>query len=208
MHVNPIQFILTVALIAVFFYMQHKKKQAQGPVKKAAPKGPQPAAAPRPPKPARPPEEVYADLRKKAFDVDPGSLGLTVAENEPYASLMEMGLPSTVVTLACFANGDAGLYYQTGGGMTGGGGHEAIRKAAQGFMSVSEKAIPELAPAEGQPLPEPEMVRFYVLTPRGVLTAETHRVDLSDPQSALGALFNAGQEVVTTMRQIQAQRAG
>jgi hypothetical protein len=207
MHVNPYIFTLTVILIIIFVYMQRQKKLAQGPKPKPG-QGLRPAApaAPKPPKPERPPEEVYQDLRRKAFATDPMSLGVNVQENEPYGALMEIGL-SSIVTLACFANGDASLYYQSGGGMTGGGGHESVRKTAQQFVGLAQKALPLLSPADGQPLPEPEGVRFYVLTPKGIFTTQTHREDLADPQSELGALFYCGQEVVTQMRQIQAQRA-
>jgi hypothetical protein len=202
MHVNPVIFTLTVILIIVFVVMQRKKKQAQDALKPKT--GP---AAPRPPKPQKPPEEVYADMRRKAFATDPMSLGLNVQENEPYAAIMELGLPSTVVTLVCFGNGDASLLYQSGGGMTGGGGHENVRRAAQKFVGLAQAALPLLSLANDQPLPEPEGVRFYALTPKGALTTQTHREDLADPHSALGALFYSGQEVVTQMRQIQAQRA-
>jgi hypothetical protein len=204
MHVNPVIFIATVILIIIFVVMQRKKKQARLAEEKKNKPAP---AAPRPPKPQKPPEEVYADMRRKAFATDPSSLGLAVQENEPYGAIMELGLPSTVVTLVCFGNGDASLLYQSGGGMTGGGGHENIRRAAQQFVGLSQKALPLLTPADGQPLPEPEAVRFYALTPKGALTTQTHREDLADPHSELGALFYSGQEVVTQMRQIQAQRS-
>jgi hypothetical protein len=205
MHVNPVIFILTVILTAVFIYMQMQKRKAQGPKPKFG-QAPKPAA-PKPPKPAKPPEEVFMDLRKQAFVTDPAGIGLTVQENEAYGGLMELGLPTSIVTLICFANGDASFCYQSGGGMTGGGGHEPVRKAAKEFVLLAEKALPEMSPATEQPLPQPDTVRFYVLTPKGIFTTETYREDLGDPKSPLGALFYGGQEVVTQMRQIQAQRA-
>lgn len=205
MHVNPYIFTLTVILIVIFVIMQRKKKLAQEGSRPKPKTGP-PVVREKPVKPERPPEEVFQDLRRKAFATDPMSLGVNVQENEPYAALMEIGL-SSVVTLVCFANGDASLYYQSGGGMTGGGGHEAVRRTAQQFIGLAQKALPQMSPADGQPLPDPEGVRFYALTPKGILTTQTHREDLADPHSELGALFYCGQEVVTQMRQVQAQRA-
>jgi len=206
MHVNPYIFTLTVILIVIFVWMQRKKKAAAGASRPKPKIGPPPVARERPAKPERPPEEVYQELRRKAFATDPMSLNINVQENEPYGALMEIGL-SSIVTLVCLANGDASLYYQSGGGMTGGGGHEAVRRTAQQFVGLAQKALSQMSPADGQPLPEPEGVRFYALTPKGILTAQTHREDLSDPHSELGALFYCGQEVVTQMRQVQAQRA-
>jgi hypothetical protein len=207
MHVNPIIFIATVILVIVFVWMQKKKKAAMPKKPKFGVGVPPKPAAPRPVKPAKPPEEVFADLRKQAFATDPGAMGISVQENEAYGSLMELGMPSSIVTLICFANGDASFCYQSGGGMTGGGVHERVRQAAKQFILLSEKALPELAPATEQPLPQPDTVRFYVLTPKGIFTSEVYREDLADPHSPLGALFYAGQEVVTVMRQVQAQRA-
>jgi len=207
MHVNPIIFIATVILIIIFVQMQRKKRALQPKKPKFGAGVPPKAAAPRPPKPEKPPEEVFAELRKQAFASDPGAMGISVQENEAYGALMELGMPSSIVTLICFANGDASFCYQSGGGMTGGGAHEAVSKAAKQFILLAEKALPELAQTTEQPLPQPDAVRFYVLTPRGIFTAEVHREDLGDPHSPLGALFYSGQEVVTTMRQVQAQRA-
>lgn len=205
MHVNPYILTLTVILVIIYSVMQWKKKQAAA-ASRPKPKTGPPVVREKAPKPERPPEEVFQELRRKAFAIDPMSLGINVQEDEPYGALMEIGL-SSIVTLACFANGDASLYYQSGGGMTGGGGHEAVRRTAQQFVGLAQKALSQMAPADGQPLPEPEGVRFYALTPKGVMTAQTHREDLSDPHSELGALFFCGQEVVTQMRQVQAQRA-
>jgi hypothetical protein len=207
MHVNPIIFITTVILIIVFVRMQMKKRAAMPKKPKFGVGVPPKPAAPRPPKPEKPPEEVFMDLRKSAFASDPSAMGISVQENEAYGSLMELGMPSSIVTLICFANGDASFCYQSGGGMTGGGVHERVRQAAKQFILLAERAIPELALATEQPLPQPDTVRFYVLTPKGIFTSEVYREDLADPQSPLGALFYAGQEVVTVMRQVQAQRA-
>jgi hypothetical protein len=207
MHVNPIIFITTVILIIVYVRMQMKKKAAMPKKPKFGVGVPPKPAAPRPPKVEKPPEEVFMDLRKQAFASDPSAMGISVQENEAYGALMELGMPSSIVTLICFANGDASFCYQAGGGMTGGGVHERVRQAAKQFILLAEKALPELAPATEQPLPQPDTVRFYVLTPKGILTSEVYREDLADPQSRLGALFYAGQEVVTVMRQVQAQRA-
>jgi len=207
MSVNPIILIATVILVVIFVMMQKKKRDAQPKKPKFGVGVPPKPAAPRPQKPARPPEEIFADLRKQAFASDPGAMGISVQENEAYGTLMELGMPSSIVTLICFANGDASFCYQSGGGMTGGGAHEAVSKAAKQFILLAEKALPELALTTEQALPQPDTVRFYVLTPKGIFTTEVQREDLADPHSPLGALFYSGQEVVTTMRQVQAQRA-
>jgi hypothetical protein len=111
-----------------------------------------------------------------------------------------------VVTLASFANGDARLYYKTGGGMVGGISHEKVRKAAQEFSALARKALPRMSRVTSYPVPNEDRVRFYVLTPRGIFTTETDREALGEPGNELAPLFYSGQEVVTQMRQVQEQR--
>jgi hypothetical protein len=213
MHINPYQFIATVILIVILWYMRRKRAPesgtAQGP-------GSQPGV-PKAVKPKDPPEVVYANLRKRILETPRESLGLPDAEAveavpgepkpmNPYGLVMEMGISDSAVMLACFANGDAGVYYQTGGGMKGGLAHESVRKAAKDLIALAEKALPKMARFTGQPTPGAGRVRFYVLTPRGPVTAETDREALADPGNPLGPLFYSGQEVVSQMREVQEQR--
>jgi hypothetical protein len=212
MHVNPYQFIATVILCVVFWYMRRKKTQSGA---AGGPKG----AAPEPVvqkvvKPKDPPEVVYANLRKRILETPRESLGLpgdagdpgVVKPMEPYGLVMEMGISDSAVMLACFANGDAGVYYQAGGGMKGGLAHESVRKAAKDLIALAEKALPKMARFTGQPTPGAGKVRFYVLTPRGLVSAETDREALAGPGNPLAPLFYSGQEVVSQMREVQEQR--
>ncbi|MES1244529.1 MAG: hypothetical protein ABUT39_23185 [Acidobacteriota bacterium] len=209
MHVNPYQFIATVILCVVFWYMRRKRAQESG---AAGPKIPgAPPAVQKVVKPKDPPEVVYANLRKKILETPRESLGLPgepgeAKPMEPYGLVMEMGISDSAVMLACFANGDAGVYCQTGGGMKGGLAHESVRKAAKELIAQAEKALPKMARYTGQPTPAAGRVRFYVLTGRGLGTSETDREALADPGNPLGPLFYSGQEVVSQMREVQEQR--
>lgn len=197
--------VIVIALIAVFWYIRKKKIAAKGPAKNGP--GAQPRAE-RPVKPVEPPEVVYANLRKRAFETSPQSLGQAgdVRDDEAYGLVMEMGIGDTVLTLACFADGDAGLYYRSGGGMKGGGAHENVRKASKEFVALAQKALPQMTRAMDTPLPEAGKVHFYALTPKGLLTSAVDRESLSE-QSTFAPLFYSGQEVVAQMRQVQAQKA-
>lgn len=204
---SPLQIVSMTILGGALFYIRWKRKQGEqksgGGAKPAA--GGPPARAP---KPSRTPEEVYMDLRRKALEISPLHLGPAgdVKEDEAYGLLMEMGIANTVMTLACFANGDASVYYKNGGGMVGGSSHEPVRKAAKDFVALAKKVLPRMKKATDHPAPGPESVRFYALTPKGVFTMETSRQSLGDAQNALSALYYGGQEVVSQMRQVQEER--
>jgi hypothetical protein len=166
------------------------------------------SAASKPARPAAKPPETYMDLRRQALETDPRRLGLPgkLDPNVPYGVLMEMGMPSSVVTLACFADGDARLYYQSGGGMIGGIGHENVRKASRDLVARTRRLLPRMRRTTSYPLPGLDRVQFLALTPRGVSMVETSRETLGETKSELSALFYSGQEVVAQMREVQAQK--
>ncbi len=205
-HIHPIEPIATVLLIVLFFYLRRKRKAEEGPAR------PQPVepkvAIERPAKVEDPPEVVYAKLRRRAFETTPETLGVAndLGLDDPYVVLMEMGMPGTVVTLACFADGDAAVYYQTGGGMIGGRAHETVRQAAKGFIAQIKPLVVGMSKMADPPPPGPDRVRFSALTPEGTFTAETDREALGEPGNALSALFYSGQEVVSKMREVLAQK--
>jgi hypothetical protein len=208
-HIHPLQPIAVIALIVFLIYFR-RKQAANNP--NPAVKAPAAVTEPirkKPVKPEQPPEVVYMNLRQEALAMTPESLGQAgqVHNDEAYGVVMEMGMGTSVVTLACFADGDARLYYKTGGGMVGGHGHERVRKAAKEFVLLAHKALPGMTPTTDYPLPESDKVRFYALTPLGARTVETDRQTLGEEPSELSSLFYSGQEVVTQMRQVQEQRA-
>lgn len=210
MHVNPYQFTATVILCIALWYIRRKKKQEEGP--KLGPRfGGSAPSVQKVVKVKEPPEVVYMNIRTKILETSRESLGLPgepgeANRMEPYGLVMEMGIADSAVMLACFANGDAGVYYQTGGGMKGGLAHESVRNAVKDLIALAEKALPKMSRAVSQPLPAAGRVRFFVLTPRGLATAETDREALDDPGNELGPLFVSGQEVVSQMREVQEQR--
>lgn len=192
-HIYPWEVIVMIALVAIVVYVRRQQALKSG------------AVIPKRKGGKETPEDVYMRLRYQALTTIAARLGLPgeLKPNDPYGVLMEMGIPNSVVTLAAFADGDARLYYKTGGGMVGGISHQNVRQAAQEFVALSRKVLGRMAKVTEYPLPEPDRVRFYVLTPRGVFSTETDRQRLGETASDLSTLFRSGQEVVTQMRQVQ-----
>lgn len=206
-NIHPIQPIAVIVLIGVLLYFRWRKKQqaeaGQTQPLETAPR-PRPAVA-KPAKPEEPPEVVYDRLRRQALATSVVSVGISgIKEDQPYGFLMEMGMTDSVITLACFADGDAGLYYQSGGGMIGGASHENVREAAKKFLAQGEQVLSKMRPTTEHPLPKEGKVRFYALTLKGILTVEVERESLEE--SGFSPLFTSGQEVVAQMRKVQEQR--
>jgi hypothetical protein len=199
MHIYPWEIVTVAVFVAILIYFKRDRKKAEKPAAPVAPLR-------REPKVEDTPEVKYRKLRLAALETVPEERGLTVEEGKPFGALMEIGM-SSVVTLVCFADGDASLYYASGGGMVGGHRHENVRKSAQWFLALARKALPLMTLTDAYPMPEPDRVRFYVLAPQGVFTVETDRETLADPASELSGLYFSGQEVVTQMREAQEQKA-
>jgi hypothetical protein len=198
-HIYPWEIIAVAVFAVVLVYFKRERKKEAKPAAPATP-------IKREPKVEDAPEVKYRKLRLAALEATPEGRGLTAEAGKPFGALMEIGM-SSVVTLICFADGDASLYYASGGGMIGGNRHENVRKSAQWFVALARKALPKMTLTDAFPMPEPDQVRFYVLTPNGVYTVETDRESLADPASDLSGLYFSGQEVVTQMREVQEQKA-
>ncbi|HVT57041.1 MAG TPA: hypothetical protein VHR45_01460 [Thermoanaerobaculia bacterium] len=202
-HIHLWQVVGLIVLGAYLVYAQSQRTSKGG---TRAPAGAKQAAA----KAQQTPEEAYLDLRRQAIETDPKRLALAgeLQVEEPFGLLMEMGTSNSVVTLACFADGDARVLYKTGGGMIGGISHESVRNAAKELIALAGKALPRLTKTTSYPLPGEDRIRFYVLTRGGVLTIETSRQALGDRRGGeLSSMFQSGQEVVAQMRQVGDQKS-
>ena len=201
-HIYPWQ-LIAIALLVGLMIWDRKRRRAKGPQG-----GPATSSRPGLSKVEENPEAAYMRMRRQAFDTDPMRLGLAgeLEKDTVYGVLMEMGISKSTVTLACFADGDARVFYRTGGGMIGGISHESVRKISRELIALGQEALPGLTKTSSYPLTEPDQVRFFVLTPRGIFTGEADREAVASPDSGLSALYYKGQEVVAEMRQVQEQK--
>lgn len=160
--------------------------------KKAAP-----AAAPA----AYPQADTYRDLRNQILTLRPQSLGMAGASQGPLAVLMETGFPEAVATLVCVADGSASLYFSNGGGIIGGGEHEAVSIPARSFIASARAFQDAFKPTTDYPLPDNGSVRFYMVTASGVHAAkQLVEDDLGNMRERLSPLFHRGHDVITAIR--------
>ncbi len=154
------------------------------------------------------PHEVFLRLRGQLLEVDPAELELSPSPRLPrvWAVLMEMGLDTGTASLVAVADGTTSLYLSTGGGVIGGGEHQAVRRVSEAFLDTAEAHLDRLQPISEAPLPQTGAIRFHALTFDSLRSAEVEEGELVDGRSELAPLFYAGNEVFTQLRLIDQQR--
>lgn len=126
---------------------------------------------------------------------------------EPFAVLMDWGIPAGTATVAAFADGTASVYLSSGGGFLGGGqAHESIRNAAIKTVEIAGEMKPLMQRTTTYPLPQRGQVTFYVRTDGGVLTATVPEDDLRSHRSPLYKLGDSAQTIITEYRLTQEQK--
>jgi hypothetical protein len=121
---------------------------------------------------------------------------------------MEMGFPNGIATLVALADGTTSLYTSTGGGIIGGGFHQAVAAATHAFLNCVEEHITELRPDPDTALPASGLAIIRALTYTGRLSAEAPEDDLGHGRHQLSPVFHAGHQVITQLRMIDEARPG
>jgi hypothetical protein len=149
------------------------------------------------------PAEIYTKLRGQALSFTAKTLPAT---DGVHGVLMETGYPEAVVTLVAMGDGAASLYFSNGGGIIGTGEHDGPKVAARSLIALAAHNLIGFVPTTATPLPTPGRTRFYVLTDRGILTAEASEDDLGENRHPLSTLFYSAQELITEMRKVAEAR--
>ncbi len=142
--------------------------------------------------------EIYDDLRSQALSLSPDVAGAT-KDDDILTILMETGYPEAVATLIATPDGSASLYYSSGGGTIGAGGHDGPNSAARALIKTAGLFKKDLEKTETSPLPREGFVRFYVVTRSALFTAEIKEEDLGEERHELSPLFFAGHELISAI---------
>jgi hypothetical protein len=141
----------------------------------------------------RPIADVYRGLRDQRFKtpVPPGQA----------VFLMDWPVSDAFSTVVVGSDGSASIYLSHGGGFIGGGQkYESVRVAALKAASLALQMRGKMSPAEDFSLPQPEDVRFYLITSEGAFAATVQEVDLKSGSSPFTRLGAAAQQIVTEYR--------
>ena len=147
------------------------------------------------------PAEASAALRARLLNGSASEFSIQ-PDSSVWGVLMETGYPEAAATVVSLADGTASIYFSSGGGVIGGGPHEAIATAARRVVSVAKSHLSGMVATSQYPLPEPGQVKFYILTTKGVLTVEEAEETLGAGKHSLSPLFYAAQDVITGLREV------
>ena len=145
-------------------------------------------------------DDSYFGLRNLALTVRATDIGLP-SSSAVHAALLEINMGRATVTLACFATGDASLYFSTGGGTIGGRQIPAVRDAAIRLVRLVEAKREILTPVDEVAMPNDNRFNVVALTSGGPRVA-IGTVESADKETTpLAEMFRAGQEVITAFRE-------
>ena len=136
--------------------------------------------------------EVHRPQYKTLKELDPNTvLGVVV----------DIGLQGGTATVAGFANGDARLFWNTGGGIIGDmRDYPAIAQAAKVLVETAQPIVTSLPVETTHPLALPQRIRFALLTPGGTHVADEAQDEVQKPSHRLYPLFLAMNDLLTQLR--------
>jgi len=140
-------------------------------------------------------------MRGLMFTTSPAQLKLTPLPSGLWAGMMEFEVSGTWVTLLAILDGTTSLYFGSGGGIIGAGGHAAVREVAQTFLESMDKASTGFVKVAAYPLPGQGHVHFYTLKADGVYASpDIDEAELTKPGHPLLPLYAAAQNLITQIR--------
>jgi hypothetical protein len=144
----------------------------------------------------------YKELRDKALHITPQELELELPASKTvvYGVVMDWSMGADIVTLVSFQTGDVSMYFSNGGGMIGGGQHANVNSAAKTFIQKSQSYISKAKLTTETPLPGDGGICFYLLTNKGIYTAQEKLKNVQKAGSEWNSFFTEANVVISEFR--------
>ena len=147
------------------------------------------------------PAPASARLRELVFTLSPVELKLTPLAHGLWAGVMEFYVLETWVSLVAIVDGTTSLYFGSGGGIIGSGGHEAVRTSARAFLEAMDSSSSGFALASAFPLPAKGRIHFYALKTDGIYASpDFQEHELTKAGDGLLPLYAAAQDQIAQIR--------
>lgn len=149
-------------------------------------------------------ENAFEGLRNMAFSATPEQLGLSFLTGKTvvYGIVMDWEMGGATATTVSYQTGDASMYLSSGGGVIGGGKHQNVNNAAKQFVSLGQTFLDKTTKTEITPLPETDVVKFYLLTNNGIFVGQETMKNFENNSSSWLRLFEEGNKVISELRQV------
>lgn len=156
----------------------------------------------------KPGGNTYSDLRNQAFRMTPRLLQLdnSYEQYQVYGMIMEIGVKGGTATLAAYIDGNASIYFSTGGGVIGGYAHENVREKAAAFVKSTPQFISSMAHVDEYLPPREGNVTFNALTREGIFSVTAKEKELQEKAASIWPLYYLEQDVITQLRQISGNK--
>ena len=144
----------------------------------------------------------YSDLRQMAFDVSTQKLEISFPNDEVkvYGIIMDMDMGGGIATLVAYSTGDASTYLSTGGGVIGGGQHDAVNKAAKKLIAQAQNYLTKAILVSETPTASNGVVNIYFLTNNGKYLIKEQLSNFNSEKSSIQLLFYEANDVITQLR--------
>lgn len=151
----------------------------------------------------------FERLRQEVLNFKPDSgLGQpSGAPDQVYGVVMDWYVGNGVATLACLENGDASIYFSGGVVMTPGFGDSKVRDLTRKYIAGAQHALMNCTKVGEFPLPDPQTVRFYLLTRNGVHCGIENMAQFQSGHSKWFPLFIDANEIFAEIRKSHEQRS-
>jgi hypothetical protein len=148
------------------------------------------------------PKETAANLRSMVLHIKPIELGLNRSDEFPnvWGAIMEIGMSGAVVTVVSLADSTTSIYFSSGGGFIGSGGHPQVSNASKKFIQLAERYLSLVPQAIACPMPPQGSVRFHLLTFDGYRSTEIVESEIENPSHPFHNFYVQGQEIITQVR--------
>lgn len=156
------------------------------------------------------PDEAFMGLRSQVLNLTTEEFGVT-RENFPYdiwGLVMESGMDEGSYSLVCLADGTTSIYYSSGGGILGAGGHESVQTACKYLLSGANHFFRLASFSDNQTLPNKGETVFYFLGHEGARKYSAPTNELGNNKDSLSKLFHASHMVISKIRESQPNESG
>ncbi len=152
----------------------------------------------------------YLATRNSALHIPPAQFkNIKFSADEVYGVIVDMPLSNTaMVTMVCFINGAANLYFNNGAEYTGASTrYKSVVQAARNLVVNASQLKPLAKKTSQYPLPIKGQ-HVYLMTKKGIYRAEINPATLKDDAKEKRVVHYLSQQVMTALRLAQMRDQG